>query len=230
VSRKGGKIEMGDILDVIISRRSIRQYTADSIPDELLDKILEAARWAPTGHNDQPWRLIVVKDPETKKRIGRLKRLAVGTRETAYYGIGARQVPRIEAIQDREQKATALKMMYATSESESVSNAAVLIVVLGSMLDGELNVPYDLAACMENMILEAHSLGIGSCWVHAPVAGTRDAVKFKKLLKIPTGMGEYKVLAVLSLGWPLEGQPRPRPKKPLEAIVYWEEFGRKERS
>ncbi len=221
---------MGDILDVIVSRRSIRQYTADPIPDELLGKVLEVARWAPTGHSDQPWKLIVVKDPETKKKIGRLQRLAVGTRETAYYGIGARQVPRIQAIKDPEQKAAALKMTYASRESQFLGNAPVLIVVLGSMLAGELNVPYDLAACMENMILEAHSLGIGTCWVHAPVAATRDALKFKKLLKIPTGMGEYKVLAILPLGWPKEGQPPPRPKKPLQEIVYWEEFGRKERS
>lgn len=221
---------MGNILDVIVSRRTVRQYKADPIPDKLLDSVLEAARWAPTGHSDQPWKLIVVKDPETKKKIGRLQRLAVGTRETAYYGIGARQVPRIQAIKDPEQKAAALKASYASPDSQMLSNAAVLVVVLGSMLAGELNVPYDLCACMENMILEAHSLGIGSCWVHAPVAGTRDALKFKKLLKIPTGMGEYKIIAVLSLGWPREGQPPPRTKKPLEAIVDWEEFGRKERS
>ncbi len=221
---------MSDILDVITSRRSIRHYTTSPIPDELLDKILEAARWAPTGHSDQPWKLIVVKDPEAKKKIGRLQRLALGARETAYYGIGARQTPRIEAIKDPEKKAIALKARYASEDSQFLGSAAVLIVVLGSMLAGELNVPYDLAACMENMILEAHSLGIGTCWVHAPVACTRDAEKFKKLMKIPTGMGEYKVLAVLSLGWPGEEQPKPRSKKPLEKIVYWEEFGRKERS
>ena len=220
---------MSDILDLISSRRSIRRYTPDPIPDEMIDKILEAARWAPTGHNYQPWRLIVVKDPETKKKIGRLSKLATGSRETAFYGMGTLQ-PRFANIKDPQEREMVLKIMYTGQVSEFAGNATVLIVVLGSMLEGELNVPYDLAACMENMILEAHSLGIGTCWVHAPVGGTRDAIRFKKLLKIPTGMGDYKVLAALSLGWPLAPRKHPRPKKSLDEIVYWEEFGRKERS
>jgi len=219
---------MADILDVITSRKSIRRYTADPIPDEMIYKILEAGRWAPTGHNYQPWRFIVVRDPETKKAIGRMSKIATGSRETAFYGMGTLQ-PRFAGIEDTEKRNRVMKTMYSGQVSEFAGNAAVVIVLLGSMLEGELNVPYDLAACMENMILEAHSLGIGSCWVHAPVGGTRDALKFKKLMKIPAGMGEYKVLACLSLGWPLEERKHPRPKKPLEELVYWEEFGRKEK-
>ena len=220
---------MADILDIITSRKSIRRYTADPIPDEMIDKILEAGRWAPTGHNYQPWRFIVVKNPETKKTIGRMCKIATGSRETAYYGMGVLQ-PRFASIEDKGKRDHVMKIMYTGQVSEFAGNAAAIIVVLGTMLGGELNVPYDLAACMENMILEAHSLGIGTCWVHAPVGATRDAIKFKKLLKIPAGMGEYKVLACLSLGWPLEERKHPRPKLPLEELVYYEEFGRKERS
>jgi len=219
---------MADILDLISSRKSIRRYTTDPIPNEMIYKILEAGRWAPTGHTYQPWRFIVVKDPETKKEIGRLSKLATGARETAYYGLGMLQ-PRYAGIEDLAKREHVMKIMYTGQVSEFAGNAAVLIVVLGTMLEGEMNVPYDLCACMENMILEAHSLGIGSCWVHAPVAATRDAIKFKKLLKIPTGMAEYKVIACLSLGWSAEERKHPRPKKPLEELVYWEEFGRKEK-
>ncbi|MBW1799780.1 MAG: nitroreductase family protein, partial [Deltaproteobacteria bacterium] len=60
---------MGDILDVITSRKSIRRYQPDPVPDEMIDKILEAARWAPTGENYQPWRFIVIRDPEIKNKI-----------------------------------------------------------------------------------------------------------------------------------------------------------------
>lgn len=66
---------MGDILDVISSRKSIRRYTEDPIPDEILDKILEAARWAPSGENEQPWKLIVVRDSETRRKIGEIARI-----------------------------------------------------------------------------------------------------------------------------------------------------------
>ena len=76
---------MGDILDVLSSRKSIRRYLPDPVPDDLIDKILEAGRWAPTGENYQPWRFIVIRDPETKNKIGRLARLGSGSRMTAWH-------------------------------------------------------------------------------------------------------------------------------------------------
>lgn len=51
-----------DVLEAIKSRRSVRRYKEDQVPSELVERILDAARWAPTGGNIQPWRFIVVKD------------------------------------------------------------------------------------------------------------------------------------------------------------------------
>ncbi len=65
---------MGDILEIIKSRRSVRRYTDEPVTDEIIDKILEAARWAPTGENHQPWRLIVIRDPERRAKLERLAR------------------------------------------------------------------------------------------------------------------------------------------------------------
>jgi nitroreductase len=220
---------MSDILDVITTRKSIRRYKADPIPDETLDKVLEAARWAPTGENYQPWRLIVIKDPETKNKIGDLARIGSGSRMTAWYCLGEMQ-ERFAGIQDPVRRAEVLRFMYSGEVSEFARQAPVIIAIIGTLMEGSVDVPYDLSACIENILLEAHSLGLGACWVHGPVASTRDAAKFKKILKIPTGMGEYKVIAYIALGWPAEARRHPRPKKPLEEIVYWEEFGRKERS
>jgi nitroreductase len=220
---------MGDILEVIRTRKSIRRYKPDPIPDEILDKVLEAARWAPTGENYQPWRLIVIKNPETKNKIGNLAKLGSGSRMTAWYCLGEMQ-KRFEEIQDPVKRAEVLRFMYSGEVSEFAKQAPVVIAVIGTLMEGSVDVPYDLSAGIENMLLEAHSLGLGACWVHGPVASTRDAAKFKKILKIPTGMGEYKVIAYVALGWPAEARRHPRPKKPLEDLVYWEEFGRKERS
>src|SRR4030042_1261972 len=219
---------MGDILEVIHTRKSIRRYKPDPIPDEILDKVLEAARWAPTGENYQPWRLIVIKKSETKNKIGNLAKLGSGSRMTAWYWLGEMQ-RRFEEIQDPVKRAEVLRFMYSGEVSEFAKQAPVIIAVIGTLMEGSVDVPYDLSACIENILLEAHSLGLGACWVHGPVASTRDAAKFKKILKIPTGMGEYKVIAYIALGWPAEARKHPRPKKPLEEIVYWEEFGRKER-
>ena len=220
---------MDDIIEVIKTRKSIRRYKPDPIPDEILDKVLEAGRWAATGENYQPWRFIVVKNPETKNRIGQLAKLGSGSRMTAWYCLGEMQ-ERFKKIEDPVKRAEVLRFMYSGEVSEFAKQAPVVIAVIGTLMEGSVDVAYDLSACVENMLLEAHSLGIGACWVHGPVASTRDAAKFKKILKIPTGMGEYKVVAYVALGWPAEARKHPRPKKPLEDLVYWEEFGRKERS
>ncbi|MHB8092731.1 MAG: nitroreductase family protein [Syntrophales bacterium] len=219
---------MGDILEVIKTRKSIRRYKTDPIPDEIIDKVLEAARWAATGENYQPWRLIVIRNQETKNRIGDLAKLGSGSRMTAWQCLGEMQ-KRFENIEDPIKRAEVLRFMYSGEVSEFAKQAPVIIAVIGSLMEGSVDVPYDLSACAENMLLEAHSLGLGACWVHGPVASTRDAAKFKKILKIPTGMGEYKVIAYIALGWPAEARKHPRPKKNLAEIVYWEEFGQKER-
>jgi nitroreductase len=58
-----------DILQIIADRRSIRRYQDKEVPERLLDQILEAVRWTPSGGNIQPWEVIVVRDPETKKAL-----------------------------------------------------------------------------------------------------------------------------------------------------------------
>ena len=219
---------MYDIIDVITSRKSIRRYKSDPIPDDMLDKVLEAARWAPTGENYQPWCFIVVRDQEIKNKIGDLARIGSGSRMTAWYCLGQMQ-KRFEAIQDEQKRAEVLRFMYSGEVSEFAKKAPVVIAVIGNLMEGSVDVPYDLSAAIENMLLEAHSLGLGACWVHGPVASTRDAKKFKEILGIPTGMGEYKVIAYVAIGWPAEERKHPRPKKNLVDLVYWEQFGQKER-
>ena len=60
---------MGDLMDIIKGRRSIRKYEDREIPQESLDQILESVRWAPSWANTQCWEVIIVKDPEIKERL-----------------------------------------------------------------------------------------------------------------------------------------------------------------
>jgi nitroreductase len=60
---------MSDLMKVILGRRSIRRYQEKDIPNEVLDDVLEAARWAPSWANVQPWEFVVVKDKSIKKQI-----------------------------------------------------------------------------------------------------------------------------------------------------------------
>ena len=219
---------MEELLDIISSRKSIRRYKTDPVPDAMIDKILEAARWAPTGENYQPWRFIVVRDQETRNKIGDLAKLGSGSRMTAWYCLGHMQV-RFAGIKDEARRAEVLRFMYSGEVSEFAKKSPVVIAVIGTLREGSVDVPYDLSAAIENILLEAHSLGLGGCWVHGPVASSRDARKFKQILGIPAGMGDYKVIAYVSIGWAAEARKYPRPKKGLDELVYWEKFGGTER-
>jgi hypothetical protein len=130
---------MRDILDVIVSRKSIRRYKPDPVPDEMIDKILEAARWAPTGENYQPWKFIVIRDPETKNRIGDLAKVGSGSRMTAWYCLGQMQ-KRFEKIKDPAKRAEVLRFMYSGEVSEFAKHAPVIIVVLGDLQMGSVDV------------------------------------------------------------------------------------------
>lgn len=215
---------MVDILEVITTRTSIRRYKPDPVPDEMVDKILEAARWAPTGENFQPWRFIVVRAPETRRKLGELGKFFTGSWSTAEYCLGKTE-ERFAGIPDPVERERVMKVMYSGEVSEFPGKAPLVIIVIGDLSPPCTDVPYDLCAAIENMLLEAHSLGLGACWVHAPCAHPRRVIKLKELLRIPTGMGEYKLMAVVSFGFPLSPRRHPRPKKPLEELVYWEEFG-----
>src|SRR5258708_38950565 len=63
--------EMG-IYETMRTLRAVRRLKPDPIPDDVLRRVLEAATWAPTGANRQPWRIVVDKDPERKRRLGEL--------------------------------------------------------------------------------------------------------------------------------------------------------------
>ena len=58
-----------DVLEAIKTRRSVRSYTSQSVPDEEIEKLLDAARWAPSAGNIQPWEFIVVRDPRVKQGL-----------------------------------------------------------------------------------------------------------------------------------------------------------------
>ena len=61
-------------LELAKNRRSIRRFKPDPIPDEYVDKIIEAARWAPSGFNSQPWEFVVIKDKKLKDEVMKIVR------------------------------------------------------------------------------------------------------------------------------------------------------------
>ena len=211
---------MDDLLKIINTRRSIRRYKEKHVPDELLEKIIEAGRWSPSGDNGQPWRFIIVRDPETKKALGKIAAEGSGRRFTAEYLTGRMQ-ERFEGLKDPDKKDKAFKKLVSGEVSSFLANAPVIIIVCAKL--DVWDVPYDSAMATQNILLMAHALGLGSCVVVAPVSDMRDDIKVMKLLKIPYG---YKVIAPLAIGYPDES-PNPRPRLSLEEIIFYEEFDRR---
>ena len=163
------------LLDVILSRRSIRKYENKEIPQEILQQILEAGRWAPSAVNRQPFRFVVVKDREI------------------------------------------MKDLCDTLITRFVKYAPVAIAGCAdvkSFLTGKWAV-VDTTIAMQNMVIAAWALGIGSCWI-----GACNEEKVKKLLKIPD---KWKVVALVTLGYPAE-QPKPKKKKPIEDLFNFNSF------
>ena len=61
-----------EVLEAIKTRRSIRKYKKDPVPQEKINKILDAARWAPSGHNSQPWEFIILRDANVRKDLAKV--------------------------------------------------------------------------------------------------------------------------------------------------------------
>jgi nitroreductase len=163
------------LLDLILSRRSIRRYETKEIPEEVLHQILEAGRQAPSAANRQPIRFVVVNDHDI------------------------------------------LKILCDNLITHFVKRAPVAIVGCAdvkSLLTGKWAV-VDATIAMENMVIAAWTLGIGSCWI-----GACNEEKVKELLKIPD---KWKVVALVTLGYPAE-QPKPRKKKPFEELFGFNSF------
>ncbi|MCL6450335.1 MAG: nitroreductase family protein [Acetobacteraceae bacterium] len=165
------------ILELMRSRRSIRLYQARPVPEAVLLELLEAARWAPSAANLQPWQFVVVTDPQTRAAVARWARL--------YF----------------------LRFPH-------VAAAPVLIAILG---DPTLSRWYriDCSLAGANLMLAAHALGLGTCWI-----GAFDERRVREVLRVPDRL---EIVGLLTLGYPAE-DPVPPPRFPLSDLVHREAY------
>ena len=163
------------LLDVVYSRRSIRHYEKKEISPDVLEKILEAGRQAPSAANRQPYHFVVITNNDIKKELS--------------------------------------KGLY----NRFIQDSSVTIIGCantGDLITGKWAV-VDTTIAMQNMVLTAWALGIGSCWI-----GDFKEDDVKQMLKIPD---KWKIVALLSFGYPAE-QPQPRRKKSLDELVSYNTF------
>jgi nitroreductase len=216
MSEQANPIEV--TMKVIQDRRSIREYTAESVSERDIDMILEAARQAPSGENAQPWRFILVTDAEVRRKMGALAGGGSGRRFTAEF-VTEKMQERFTNLQDETKRRAAFEKLTSGKVSAFLADAPLNIVVCGKKDVWDL--PYDTSASIENILLMVTALGLGACWVIAPCIDIRDEERLKALFEVPEG---YKVVSILSIGHPTRPH-RPRPRLPLKDLVFVGKWG-----
>jgi nitroreductase len=212
-------MEYDSLLQLVKNRRSIRRFKRTPISDEYIDKIIEVARWAPSGFNLQPWEFVIVKKSELKHKIVEI------CRESRIFG------PRMEATRELWQGASKVTQIQGEPD---FSVAPVFILLLGDnrIREGlpmllrydpnrqQINFNSGLASAFLYMHLTATSLGLASQWVSA-VASAYSQCMIKDLLGIRKEMEIYDMLA---LGFPAL-KPRQKFMKDKKKMVHYDSCG-----
>ena len=201
---------MSHLLDTIRERRSVRKYLARTVPQEAIEEVLVAAGWAPSAHNAQPWRFIVLSEAHLKLELA--------------------EAMANSWIKDMAKDGLTLEADRRKASVERFSNAPVLIVACLSM-EGMRKYPDEkrqgserdlamqsLGAAIQNLLLAAHADGLGACWFSAP-GFCKETVR--KVLKVPEAVEPQ---AIIVMGYPDEKAPVPS-RKLLRDYCFLDDWG-----
>ena len=182
---------MNEVLNVIKKRRSVRTYTKEQVSQENLDLIIEAGIYAPTANNEQPWHFTVIQNAEMLARINA-------------------ECSRAMALSDNEW----IRKAGANPAFRVTYNAPTLIIVSGK--NEATSFQADCSAAIENMILAAASLGIGSVWLglvrfYFSLEGSNEE------FAIPEG---YKPFYAVAFGYNANEREGVAPKRNTEVVNY----------
>jgi nitroreductase len=188
---------MNAVIEAIKKRRSVRSYEAKPVPRDILNSIIEAGNEAPSAMNSQPWRFVVVEDPAAKKKL---------------LGAALPNAKKItELVKDVDpERYESIKKRYAELPDPVYYSAPAIVFVIGNGRYADHSCPL---AC-ENMMLAAHALGLGCCWVGFGAMVTDDP-EVRNLLELKEGDA---IFGPILLGYP-KGETKRPPKK--EPRVKW---------
>lgn len=193
-----------DFFDVVHTQRAARAFLPDDIDDETVARVLTAASHAPSAENSQPFVFVVVRDPEVRSSIGELT-ARIWTSGARAYEEG-RLSPAFLADVDR-------------GATGGIAAAPVLVVVCGdTRLTVEAALPSSIFPAVQNLLLAAHALGLGSTLTTLPVVAGGE---LSALLELPP---EVVPLAVVPLGRLPKALGPPR-RQPLSEKTHLNRYG-----
>lgn len=205
---RSGACSLESFVALAESRRSVRGFTDDPVPDDVLHDVLYAANRAPSAASSQPWEFVVVREQE------QLERISAAYRKEAQY------------------KADAADPAFPALGYSGFANAPVTVVIVGDtryqhwwphLLDGsrEKMFQHSIATAMMSLQLAAAAAGLGTVW-----NTTRRPTQFRlrELLDLPDFC---RAVVATPLGYPTEEQlAKPRNKVPVEHKIHMETLDR----
>jgi F420 biosynthesis protein FbiB-like protein len=196
--------------DLFVGRRSIRRYLSLPVARELVDSLLEAATTAPSAHNRQPWRFLVIESEAMKEKLAR----AMGERLRADRLRDGDPVDAIEADVSRSHA--------------RLTNAPVLVLVCMTKADMDryaderrnraerLMAVQGTAMAAQNLLLAAHAAGLGACSMCAPLFCPETV---SEALALPP---DWEPQTIITLGYAAD-RGKPFRRRPLHEVARYED-------
>jgi nitroreductase len=175
-------VKLMELSEAIKKRRSIRAFKKRDVPKEIIEKLIDAANWAPSAGNIQPWEFVIIRKQDIKEDL-------------------------VKAADQAFVEEAPVVIVVCANEKRSSMGYGVRGKTLYCI--------QDTAAAIQNILLTAHSLGLGSCWI-----GAFNEDKTKKAVNAPEGI---RPVAIIPVGYADE-TPSQRSRRPLNQIMYYENF------
>ncbi|MDD5191408.1 MAG: nitroreductase family protein [Dehalococcoidales bacterium] len=203
-----------EVFEAIKKRRSIRSYQPDPVPEAVLQKLLTSLQLAPSGHNYQPYKFIVVRDAVTRAKLAAsckymTKRPSgqpfIAEAPLVIVGCGIERNTTVRFYKDGVNTLTVDHNVPSETDRRDPFFQDLMET--------------DVAIALDHLTLTAVEEGLGTCWVFG-----LDEREVKDILSVPP---DVRVLFVVSVGYPTSW-PEPRPRKKLEDIICYEKYSQPE--
>jgi nitroreductase len=217
-----------DIIELIKKRKSIRHFTTEQPPKEILLTCLEAAAWAPNPTSQQPWKFIVLTGDKLKKVNGVIQESfadAFKKKEALPSPLLSDELAKtLQARKDKafQQMLSLLKDkgvdMQAVGSGNFNFHSAPVGILFATYPCKDHNYFKSTVAAMENFLLAATAQGLGTCWMNAVSICEGE---IKKALNLSP---ELILIDGIALGYPVEDSPLnqlPRDRLPVEEVTDW---------
>ena len=197
-----------NVFEAMYTSRALRRFKTDPVPEDVIFQLVDAAIRAPTGHNAQDWRFIVVTDPEAKTTMQGWSERAWEIAFPAYQD---------QAAIDALPKTQRLSIQSVKDLAFSLASVPLVVVVCGlrnkHSSPGGSHFP-----AVQNMLLAARALGLGGSIFNLPLVGGEGMYE---LLGVP---GSNEIYCCVPIGYPTD-KPGPLDRKPVKKVAYLERFG-----